>query len=155
MAEIVVDVEGIPELQSRLGRAIGNAVLRGAMVQATALVQERLAIYPPAAHRRMHFKTDKQRRFFFAALREGKIQVPYARTGTLGRRWTTTVAGSGDDLVGRVGNNTSYGPYVMSRADQAAYHAGVWPVAEDVAEQAEGDVLGIFQQAVQAGLGAA
>ena len=99
------------------------------------------------------FKTDKQRRFFFAALREGRIEVPYRRTMTLGRRWTTEISGSGLDLVGRVGNNTSYGPFVMARADQAAYHAGVWPLAEDVAEQATGDVLGIFTDAVQAALG--
>lgn len=153
MADIVVTVEGIPELQARLGRALSDAVLRGAMTQATALVQRRLAVYPPASHRKMVWVSEKQRRFFFAALREGTIEVPYRRTGTLGRRWTSAITGSGDNLVGTVGNNTSYGPYVMSRADQAAYHAGVWPVAEDVADQMTDDVLGIFQQAVQAGLG--
>ena len=88
-----------------------------------------------------------------AALREGRIEVPYRRTGTLGRRWTTEIGGAGDELVGTVGNHTSYGPFVMARAGQAAYHAGVWPVAEDVAEQATGDVLGIFRDAVQMALG--
>jgi hypothetical protein len=151
--DIVVTVEGIEELQARLGRALSNAVLRGAMVQATALVQERLNVYPPASHKPMIWASEKQRRFVMAAIREGRIEVPYRRTMTLGRRWTTAVSGSGDDLTGTVGNNTSYGPYVMGRADQAAYHAGTWPVAEDVAERATGDVLGIFQDAVQAGLG--
>jgi hypothetical protein len=153
MAEIVVAVEGIAELLRRVERAASAAVLRAAMVRATALVQNRLVVYPPAQRRPQPFKTDKQRRFFFAALREGRIEVPYRRTMTLGRRWTTEISGSGLDLVGRVGNNTSYGPFVMARADQAAYHAGVWPLAEDVAEQATGDVLGIFTDAVQAALG--
>ena len=154
MAEIVVEVRGIEELQARLGRALSQAVLRAAMTRATALVQQRLAVYPPQAHRGLGgFKSDKQRRFFFAALREGRIEVPYVRTGTLGRRWTTEIAGEGDDLVGTVGNQTSYGPYVMDRDLQAPMHQGVWPVAQEMAEQAAGDVLGIFQQAVQGALG--
>jgi hypothetical protein len=153
MSEIVVEVQGIEELQARLGRAVSNAVLSGAMQRACALIQERLALYPPASHRRIQWASEKQRRFVMAAIREGRIEVPYRRTGTLGRRWTTAISGSGDDLTGTVGNNTTYGPYVMSRDMQAAYHAGTWPVAEAVANQAEGDVLGIFQDAVQAGLG--
>jgi len=153
MAEIVVALEGVDELLRRLERAASNAVLRAAMERATALIQARLAVYPPAARKPQPFKTDKQRRFFFAALRDGRIEAPYRRTGTLGRRWTATISGAGLDLVGRVGNNTTYGPYVMARAEQAAYHAGVWPVAEDVAEQATGDVLDIFRDAVQMALG--
>jgi hypothetical protein len=153
MAEIVVAVDGIEALLSRVERAVGNAVLRAAMEKATALIQARLAVYPPAQRRPMTFVSDKQRRFFFAALREGRIEVPYRRTGTLGRRWTTEISGSGLDLVGRVGNNTSYGPYVMGRASQAAYHAGNWQVAEDVGTQATGDVLDIFRDAVQTALG--
>ena len=132
MAEsgFVVQVEGIEELIARLDRAASSAVLRAAMQASCDLVQRQLAVYPPA--------------------RPGST---YRRTTTLGKRWTTAVSGSGYDVEGVVGNNTSYGPYVMDWHQQAWMHVGVWPIAQDVAGQAEGEILGIFEDAVSAALG--
>lgn len=127
----VVEVDGIDDLMARLERAASSAVLRAAMQAACNLVQREVAVYPPA--------------------RSGST---YRRTGTLGRRWTSKVSGSGTDVEGVVGNNTAYGPYVMDWHDQAWMHVGIWPIAQDVAGQAMGDVVGIFRDAVQAALGA-
>jgi hypothetical protein len=126
----VVHVEGIEELIARLDRAASSAVLRAAMQASCDLVQRQLAVYPPA--------------------RPGS---QYRRTGTLGRRWTTAVTGSGYDVEGVVGNNTAYGPYVMDWHKQAWMHVGVWPIAQDVAGQAEGEIVGIFEDAIQTALG--
>jgi hypothetical protein len=128
--EFVVQVEGIEELIARLDRAASTAVLQAAMQKSCDLVQRQLAVYPPA--------------------RSGST---YRRTGTLGRRWTTSVRGAGLDIEGVVGNSTSYGPYVMDWHQQAWMHVGVWPIAQDVAGQAEGEILGIFADAVQTALG--
>lgn len=126
----VVQVDGIEELLQRLDRAASSAVLRAAMQASCDLVQRQLAVYPPA--------------------RSGST---YRRTGTLGRRWTTRVSGSGYDVEGVVGNNTAYGPYVMDWHQQAWMHVGVWPIAQDVAGQAEGEIAAIFADAVSAALG--
>lgn len=152
-SQFVVEVDGIEELMRRLDRAASSAVLRAAMGAACNLVQSRLAVYPAASHGKMPWKSEKQRRFVMAGIRDGTIEVPYRRTGTLGRRWTSSVSGEGLDVVGEVGNNTVYGPYVMDRHDQAMYHAGTWPLAQDVAEQAMGDVTEIFRDAVETALG--
>jgi hypothetical protein len=129
-AGFVVQVEGIEELIARLDRAASSAVLRAAMQASCDLVQRQLAVYPPA--------------------RSGS---QYRRTGTLGRRWTTKVTGAGYDVEGVVGNNTAYGPYVMDWHDQAWMHVGVWPIAQDVAGQAENEIAAIFEDAVSAALG--
>lgn len=149
--KILVEVEGLDELLERFGRLEGFGVLRPAMDAAVKLLQNELAIYPPQAHKRMGgFKSDKQRRYVMMLVRTG--QVPYRRTGTLGRSWTTSVETTGNDMIGRVGNAVNYGPYVMDRSQQAYAHQGVWPVAQDVAEQNAETVLGVFADAVQRAL---
>lgn len=153
MAEnaIVVEVLGLEDLLQRLGPLTTFATLRPAMDTALKLLQNDLAIYPPQAHRKLGgFKSDKQRRYVMMLVRTG--QVPYRRTGTLGRRWATKIESSSTNLVGTVGNNTSYGPYVMDRGQQAWMHQGVWHTAQDVAERNTEAVLGLFAEAVQTAL---
>lgn len=147
---LIIEVEGVDALLARLGRATGSIVLRAAMQESCNHVQERLAVYPPQSHRPMQFKSTKQRRFVMMLVRSG--QVPYRRIGTLGRRWTSKVTGSGADVEGRVGNSTPYGPYVMGKGTQALYHAGNWPIAETVGRQELPTVVSIFAQAIQAAL---
>lgn len=150
MPGITIHVEGLDALLAKLGRIQGLSALRPAMTRATAHVQARLAVYPPQAHKGLGgFKSDKQRRFFFAALRSGQIQVPYRRTGTLGRRWTSTVEQTPGDLIGTVGNNTIYGPYVMDPERQAWMHKGVWQTTQDVGDRETESVLDIFADAVE------
>lgn len=152
MAEAVTEVVGIDEVLERLGDAASPATLVRGMRKATALVQREIAVYPPAQPQPMVWASERQRRFVMAAIREGRIQVPYRRTGTLGKRWTSEVAGEGADVVGRVGNNTTYGPFVMDKKLQAAYHQGVWPVAMDVVEEHRGEIVQCFVDVAQEGL---
>ena len=100
--------------------------------------------YPGKSAGKMTFVSDKQRRFFFAALREGTIQVPYRRTGTLGRKWTSKVTFTDDDVMGFVGNNTPYAPLVQGFDTQARIHAGNWQTEQDVANESRDEIMGIF-----------
>lgn len=75
------------------------------------------------------FVSDKQRRYFFAALRAGRIQVPYQRSGILGRAWHLEARGK-ERL--EVTNTTRYAPYVQLRPTQARIHQGRWQTVEDV-----------------------
>ena len=150
---LLVQVEGVEELIERLDRTLSSAVLRAAMQEACNLVQRMVAVYPAASHKPMTWESEKQRRFVMAGIREGTIEVPYRRTGKLGQRWTTSVRGAGLDIEGVVGNNTTYGPYVMDRDSQAGYHAGTWPVAQDGGGECDGGCGGDFPGCGADGLG--
>lgn len=68
---------------------------------------------PPLPGNAAKFWTDKQRRFFFAAVKKGLIKVPYRRTGTLGRQFTTETRHVDDGIEGEIGTATPYAPWVV------------------------------------------
>lgn len=123
MAEIIVD--GIDELFRRLDNAAAIDTLRPPMQRGVYRLQAAMAKYPPA--------------------RPGSS---YVRTGTLGRRWTTKVDETGDGLIGKIGNNTSYGPFVQSSAFQSRIHAGRWQTDEMVIKQEESAIVADFERAI-------
>lgn len=73
----------------------------------------------------------------------------YVRTGTLGRRWTNRVQMSNNGIIGTVGNNTEYAPFVQSRIFQAAVHRGRWQTAEDVLERRRTWIVNRFERAIR------
>lgn len=73
----------------------------------------------------------------------------YVRTGTLGRRWTNRVQMSNNGIIGTVGNNTEYAPWVQSRQFQAAVHRGRWQTAEDVLERRRTWIVNRFERAIR------
>lgn len=92
----------------------------------------------PATGLKQPFKTEKQRRFFFAAVRSGAIQVPYQRTGNLSRAWLVRLQDNGDTFVSEVFNRTPYRPYVQGFAgEQARIHRGRWSSQEQIQAAAE------------------
>jgi len=77
----------------------------------------------------------------------------YVRTGTLGRRWTHEVSARGSNqhagrLTGKVGNNTTYGPFVQSAAFQARMHKGRWQTDAQVLAQTMPQVKQFFETAI-------
>lgn len=97
-------------------------------------------IYPPVPHGlKQPFKTDRQRRFFFAALRAGRLQVPYQRTGTQGLRWLLRLNPAGQGLFSaEVYNDNPYRRWVQGyRREQAKIHAGRWSSQEEIEQAAE------------------
>lgn len=152
MAEI--KIEGVEDLERKLGAAMADKTLHPPMVSGLSRLHMGLATYPDTQSTGpMVFKSDKQRRYFFWALREGIITVPYGRTGTLGRRWTTTVRGYAGDMVGLVGNNTSYGPLVQGAGTQTKMHKGNWQTDEDVMKQEKTPIVKDFAKAIEGAMG--
>ncbi|MBN2002806.1 MAG: hypothetical protein JXA21_05570 [Anaerolineae bacterium] len=147
---VEIEVEGLAEAIDRFAQ--GNAQIGKALHRATyrsvQLLRKKLARYPRPSTGKAHFKSEKQRRFFFAALRKGQITVPYRRTGTLGRKWTSRVTFNDADVAGFVGNNTPYGPYVQGFADQAQIHAGNWQTDQQVAQESADEVMGFFAEEI-------
>ena len=68
--------------------------------------------------------TDKQRRWFFWALKAGKIDVPYKRTGLLGRRVTSQAERTGTNVTGSVGLDVPYAPWVVGPDKKQAITIG-------------------------------
>jgi hypothetical protein len=89
--------------------------LTAAMEDFAAAVHNELATYPPRKHVSIEeaggWASDKQRRWFFWALKHNIIEVPYKRTGTLGRSWQHKVAKETDAVIGVVGSQGQIAPY--------------------------------------------
>lgn len=93
--------------------------------------------YPPQRNAPQPFKTERQRRWFFWALRSGIISVPYPRTGRLANSWLSRQVGWGHYVVE---NSAVYAALVVGRDKQARYHEGHWWIAEDVLDEEVGDL---------------
>lgn len=134
-----VRLEGAEALVKKIVTLKQLRELQGALKAAAAHIRTQLMRYPTQQRGRPQpFVSDRQRRYFFWALREGKIDVPYRRgqspgSQNLKQRWSITAEGPA--AVALV-NNTKYGPYVQGAGTQTRYHqAGGWPTVGQVLEQ--------------------
>lgn len=140
-------LQGDRALLQKLER-LGRRDLLNAVLTAGGLyLRRRFATYPPkrrptrASVYGRAFQSDRQRKYFFAALRDGRLEVPYRRgmspgSETLGKRWA--VYSKSMEVVA-VGNNASYARRVQSLQDQSLYMRAVgWVPVETtlVREQA-------------------
>lgn len=148
---VEVEIVGLDAVVLKINGLDDPLVLVRPMTEAVSHVHNRIAKYPPSpGGRPQPFKTEKQRRYFFYAIRAGLIQVPYRRTGTLGRKWTTQV--SPDGRTGRVGNNTPYARVVQDSSYEkySHYHQVTgWPTAQEVARTEQRAVVGFFERQYQ------
>jgi len=148
--EIQIELQGLDLLIAKLGRLAAFRSLQPAMRDSLNRVWGDVAKYPKSPPEGVFkgFVSAKQRRWFFAALREGRIEVPYKRTGTLGRSWTMKVDTNIDGIEGWIGTNTIYAPWVQDRNWQAAIHQGRWQTAQDVFEKQRAWIVQRFNRAI-------
>lgn len=149
MTTVVLEIRGLDELLERLGdKSLVADALVEALDKSVKTLQARAARYPPSpSGYRMEFVSSKQRRYFFWALRTGRIRVPYRRTGTLGRKITTRV--DRGTLTGRVGLKLGYGPYVIGDEKQARIHKGRWYTWTGIAREKLPEIKGYFAVAAR------
>ena len=129
---IEIEVRGIERVVRELGRGAALETMRAPMLRGLYRLQRRMAAYPSAP-----------------------TGSSYVRTGTLGRRWTTAapvITGGAGDMVGRIGNNTTYGPFVQSEQFQARVHRGRWETEQKVMASEKDAIVKDFERAVQAAL---
>jgi len=72
----------------------------------------------------------------------------YVRTGKLGQSWTITVRNTQAELLGKVGTNLKYAPYVQSAALQARVHEGRWHTDVEAANKFRDKIIARFRNAV-------
>jgi len=150
MTSITVDVsEAVKKLDPQeLERALTVALGEGAKH-----IRNEARRYPPQSHKKMNWKSAKQRRGFFAKLRAGEIDVPYRRgqspgSEKLGASWNITTENRSGHLRSIVGTRVSYAPLVMDKDRQAAYHKGNWPTVQDIARDQANNVKRFVEQAL-------
>lgn len=118
---IGVDVSGLRAVVDALQRYPREAMDAGADA-ASAYLLNVLRTYPPYRYVSVAqaggWRSERQRRYVMAAIRDGRITVPYRRTQRLRRGWQ--VVGSGTDTI--IVNETPYAGYVMGDMEQTLGH---------------------------------
>lgn len=132
-----LEVNGLTDLThalERLGRETEKE-LKPTVEAALHYLWQELPPYPPppGADAPSPLVTAKQRRWFFAALREGSVKVPYKRrmSGGIGGSLSTEVRSLAGEIRGLMGSNTPYAHWVIGKTKQAPIHQGRWWVFED------------------------
>lgn len=117
------------EVDKTLARFRGADILGAAFSRIQRPLEEALATYPPPSHKKQPFRTVRQRRYFFWALRTGKLQVPYRRTDKLKRGWRARIDLRGTEATLNISNSVDYAEGVMGKR-QWKYHQGTWTQAQ-------------------------
>lgn len=140
-----IEIKGLEQTLNRLAWEKGA---RRALAPAAKHVQGKIAQYPAVkrpSRKSVYgrtFVSDKQRKKVMAMLREGLW--PYRRTGTLGRRWTISVALAA--LTATVGNNVPYAKTVHGTPGQSKYQQVVgWKTTDAIAKDTKPEVERIFK----------
>ena len=144
MIEYKITVDAADAL--RILDAIDDPALRADIAQAVAddVVLPKLRDYPPQTHAKQPFSSDASRRYFFAALKAGAIEVPYRRSNALGSDWTQQPTGDGITLV----SGQDYSDLVLTKGLQSKYHQGNWPTTDTVAEQSESEAERVAEETI-------
>lgn len=136
---IGVDVVGMDKVKEALVK-FGPEARKRVADDATQFMLMKLKKYPSsksvsrsAAYGKPFF-TDKQRRFFFAALHDGTIRIPYRRTQEFSKGWK--VIGRGERSI--IANEVPYGSLLMDdkRQSRHARLIGWQTVGQVVANEA-------------------
>ena len=150
---MTIKIEGLDAIVKKIDSLGRAGVMKTPMRQSVSYIHRTIKKYPAGskAHRPQPFKSDKSRRWFFWALREGKIEVPYRRGQSPGsedlqQSWTTTV--SADGRRGEVGTNTRYARLVQDASRQTGYHKTTgWRTIQDVAKKEAPKIVAFFKAA--------
>jgi hypothetical protein len=121
-----ITVSGLNELYAKLDRVAALDILEPPMQRGVLRLEAYMKHYPSPPP-----------------------QSTYRRTGTLGRRWVTApIARTGNTLIGKIGNNLGYAPYVQSRMLQARIHQGRWRTDQDAVRDNETAIVADFERTI-------
>ena len=99
---IGVEVQGVPAVKAALEKAANAETMHKVTQEAGEYLRGQMRKYPPyqyVSRSRAYgktFQSDRQRRWFFAALRSGELTLPYQRTNKLKAGWQLTRFGAND-----------------------------------------------------------
>jgi hypothetical protein len=129
-----IEIQGLEQVISRISRlppeAIKEVLTDVSAYALTVLKQEPPQKYVTRAEAYgQTFQSEKQRRWFFAALSSGKISVPYHRTGRLSAAWEAKVSAHEVKFT----NAAPSAPFVVGYAFQSRHEKLVgWKKVTDI-----------------------
>ena len=135
----------ISDLQKKLAQVTGPDLVRAiAQKVANEAVEPELAKEPFRAqpYKKMQFVSNKQRAFVMAAIKDGRIEVPYRRTGKIGISEQIQTTNGIDVVV-----PAEYSDVVRTKGKQAKYHHGTWDDTSTIAARLEADVVEVIATA--------
>jgi len=160
--EPMIEIEGLEEAIKKLEKIGKLEPVKAAIKAGGKYLKGRIARYPPRKHVSIQevggWASEKQRRWFFANLREGKIDVPYRRgispgTERLGQKWTEQIRDGGFTVV--VGNNVSYARFVQKPGEQTSMMKKIgWKTTVQVADEEARKVQNDVKNAIMKAIGA-
>lgn len=125
-----IEIKGLDKLYKKLDAAAATKTLEPPMQRSVLRLQRSMQVYPPPPAHSL-----------------------YRRTGTYGKRMTTKIDRSGNGLVGRVGSNLYYAPFVGSNMFQTIWHRRTgWTTDLQAVEQNEAEILADFAAAIDRAL---
>jgi hypothetical protein len=145
-----IKIEGMEALLKQLTDIEQLKPLKAVMKSAGMYLVGKLKVYPAEKQQTRAsvygetFKSDAQRKYFFYALKKGLIHVPYSR-GADSRSerfkafWAMSTRNSGMTVV--IGNDTTYGPYLMDTAQQSKFMAAKGWKTIGAVEDEEGPIV--------------
>ena len=153
---IILDQSSLNKAFQRLGTGPMQQILRRPMEASLLQLHSDLTDYPGPPQRPYPkmLRTERQRRYFFWALKNGVITVPYHRTGKLGQSWTWKIDTTPSGLRGEIGTNMSYAKRVQHQGLQARIHQGNWLTDYGAIEKRRDEIGRRFRAAIRAALAA-
>jgi len=122
---ITIQIVGLEELRAKINATL-PAIMKG-LEDGAWFTYHDVQRYTGDSHGIFFgFKTEKQRKWFFASIKEGTLNYPYNRTGQLAAGW-----GGGPHQTNQleyiIGPNiVRYGPYVIGYEQSRQHTAGGW-----------------------------
>jgi len=145
------------QLGAKLSAFERGQVQHQSIAEAGAFLLEKVREYPPYRYvsRRSAYGTpffsDKQRRWFFWALGEGLLSLPYTRTNALREAWR--VEPLGGDMALSVVNEAYAAPYVMGTSTQSRMSKKIgWRTVGSFVHQYRGELGRIALKVIKAKL---
>jgi hypothetical protein len=121
--------------------------IAGALLTAAQILKREEALYPRSFPHKQPFATDASRRYFFWALKNGVINVPYRRTQALANSWEVTPSGA-QGLTVDVGTAYDKAP-MMKSARMTTYHRVTgWESAPLTARRVEPHLLSVIHRGI-------
>jgi len=141
---VTIEIKGTDALIAKLGKAQGAAILRDPMRRAVLRLQYDMQEYPPQRAGSRYVRG--------RGMADADGVVRRLTSQQLGKRWTTKIAPEGSALVGHVGNNVSYAPFVQSQKFQVRIHRGRWQTDVQVMNKNAATIIGDFEAAIRRAL---
>jgi len=141
MTDTTIEIKGLDKVIKKMDKIGDKDDFRKATREAVLYVQGRVPPYPPPPPTSTYVQTGQLGRSITSL--QGEHPNALSRVGELG-----------GDIVGIVGTNLEYAPYVIDKERQAYMHKGRWYTLQDVVTKASEGIRKVYEAMINRWLNA-